>query len=344
MLSINQTSQTGRAAVGPLKLESGIVLEDITLQYEMAGPSHAPVILVCHALTGNHQAIGTEEHPGWWSGLIGPEKYIDTEKYRVLTFNVLGGCDGSTGPASTNPQTDLPFRTSFPEITVRDMVHAQFQALDYLNITSIDTVIGGSLGGMQAMEWALLYPETVEKLIILASTPVFSSYGIAFNHIASSAIKNDPSWQGGNYTDNTVNGLAIARMVGMITYRSPQLLEERFGHNRSDVTSYLDYQGEKLINRFDPNSYLYLLQAMNGHDIGRNRDGWQNAANKLTQPALLLSFDKDLIYEPDKVHLFSRALPNSIYRHIETDFGHDGFLTEFPKWGGIVHDFLKEAD
>ncbi|RYG72232.1 homoserine O-acetyltransferase [Lentibacillus lipolyticus] len=336
-------TQTGSISIGPFQTESGKTIADVTMAYERSGPAGAPVVIVCHALTGNHLAIGTEANPGWWRGLIGSDKPIDTDHYQVLTFNVLGGCDGSTGPASTNPETGSAYACGFPPITIRDMVHAQHRALKKLGITEAEAVIGGSLGGMQVLEWGLLYPEFMEKLIVLAATPVFSDYGIAFNHIASTAIRQDPNWQSGNY--HAVNGLMVARMVGMVTYRSPALFKARFNRKQTDdtfdVSSYLDYQGKKLTSRFDPNSYLALLEAMNHHNIGNGRGGWKQAAKQLRQPTLVLSFDKDLIYEPAVIQTFSKELPCSFYHHIQTDFGHDGFLTEFDKWGALISSFLK---
>src|SRR5699024_1561360 len=176
---------------GPLPLTSGGELADVTLSYELVGPRDAPVILVCHALTGNHHTVGNTEQLGWWSGLIGPGKYIDTKKYQVLTFNVLGGCDRSTGPTSKIPGTETPYPADFPVLTIRDMVHAQYMALEKMEISTIKAIIGGSLGGMQVMEWGLLYPSLVEKLIIIAATPVFSSYCIAYNHIADNSLQQD---------------------------------------------------------------------------------------------------------------------------------------------------------
>ncbi|WP_163969430.1 homoserine O-acetyltransferase MetX [Oceanobacillus halotolerans] len=332
-------------SVGPLQLTSGETLHHVTLRYERVGPRQGPTILVCHALTGNHYTVGNESTPGWWSGLIGQGKHIDTTQFQVLTFNVLGGSDGSTGPLSINPNTKESYRMNFPEITVQDMVHAQFKALQKLEIKELAAIIGGSLGGMQVMEWGLLYPNMTDKLIILAATPYFSDYGIAFNHIAAEAIRKDPQWNGGNYDKHKpLNGLEIARMVGMVTYRSPQLFAQRFDRNHTnnqyDVMSYLNYQGDKLANRFDPNSYLILLNAMNHHDIGKNRGGWEHAAKKISQSILLLSYDKDLVYEPHVIQQFASNLPNTSYHHIATDFGHDGFLTEFSKWGGLVKQFL----
>ncbi|MFD1036973.1 homoserine O-acetyltransferase [Virgibacillus byunsanensis] len=333
---------------GPLQLDSGETIDKVTLRYEIAGPKSAPVVLVCHALTGNHHTIGTDSSPGWWSGLIGRKKYIDTERFQVITFNVLGGCDGSTGPASINPATDEPYRTSFPNITIRDMVRAQFMALQKLEISRLAAVTGGSLGGMQVLEWGLLYPAFVDKLIVLAATPTFSDYGIAFNHIAASSIKADPNWNKGNYDSNhSLKGLELARMIGMVTYRSSALFNKRFDREKKgktyDVTSYLDYQGEKLTHRFDPNSYLYLLEAMNNHDVSFHRSEWKKAIQNIQCPVLAISYEKDLVYEPPIINELAEAIPNSTYYHIHTDFGHDGFLTEFHKWGNIVFDFLNES-
>ncbi|ASN07136.1 homoserine O-acetyltransferase MetX [Virgibacillus necropolis] len=320
---------------GPLPLSSGEIIEEVTLQYERVGPIDAPVILVCHALTGNHITVGTHDSPGWWHGLIGQQKYIDTEKFQVITFNVLGGCDGSTGPSSINPETDEIYQTNFPSITIRDMVHAQYQALKKLGIKNLAAIIGGSLGGMQVLEWGILYPTAMEKSIVLAATPFFSDYGIAFNHIALSAIKND-----------SVKGLELARMIGMVTYRSSSLFTDRFNREKTnskyEVSSYLDYQGQKLAQRFDPTSYSYLLQAMNGHDIGEYRGGWQQASKEFKRPLLAISFENDLIYEPHHIRALTEFMPTSSYHHVQTNFGHDGFLTEFEKWGEIVQTFIED--
>lgn len=331
--------------IGPMVLTSGEILEEVTLRYEISGPVGAPVILICHALTGNHLAIGNKTNPGWWSRLIGEGKHIDTNNYQVLTFNVLGGCDGSTGPATINKKTNQPYRISFPPISIRDMVHAQQLALEIMGINHLAAVIGGSLGGMQAMEWGLLYPTKMNKLIILASTPYFSDFGIAFNHIAETAIKQDPEWKNGLYESNlSLRGLEISRMIGMVTYRSSTLFNERFARKSSqqqyDISAYLDYQGKKLTERFDANSYLTLLQAMNHHDIGKGRVNWIQAAQQIETPLLAISYDKDLIFEPPLMKQFAEEVANGCYYHVKTDFGHDGFLTEFEKWGEIVCNFI----
>lgn len=346
VIKTNPSSNVADINIGPLQLTSGHTLDEVVLRYERVGPKDGPVILVCHALTGNHLTVGTKTHPGWWSSLINDGKYIDTQSYQVITFNVLGGCDGSTGPTSTNPKTGLPYQASFPEITVQDIIKAQYKALKQLNINKLYAIIGGSLGGMQVFEWGLCYPEMIHKLIILATTSAFSDYGIAFNHIAEAAIKNDPHWNNGFYQkEHHLSGLEIARMIGMVTYRSSDLFTERFKREKSNnqyhVTSYLDYQGIKLRSRFDANSYLRLLHAMNQHDISESFGSMALAYQTLSLPTLMLSFDKDLIYEPLHIKTCAEQLPNCIYHHVETNFGHDGFLVEFEKWGGLIKHFLS---
>jgi len=341
--------ETNKIEIGPLLLENGESIPVVSMQYERVGPVNAPIILVCHALTGNHLAVGSEDQPGWWSGLIGKNKSIDTTEFQIITFNVLGGCHGSTGPTSINPKTKEPYRTDFPDISIRDIVQAQFMALNQMNVSKLYAVIGGSLGGMQALEWGLIYPDFVEKMVSLAVTPTLSDYGIAYNHIAEQAITRDPAWQNGNYPSPIpLQGLEIARMIGMVTYRSAELFTERFNRTKTDnkfsVNSYLDYQGKKLVKRFDPNSYLYLLQAMDTHDIGRNRCGWKEACKKYTCPILTLSFEHDLIYEPNVIAEFAECTPNSTYHHVQTKFGHDGFLTEFEKWSWTIKEFLNHKE
>ncbi|WP_010097675.1 homoserine O-acetyltransferase MetX [Ornithinibacillus scapharcae] len=332
--------------IGTLLLESGTELPGVSLIYERVGPWDAPVVLICHALTGNHKTIGNEKTPGWWNGLVGRKQFIDTEKYQVITFNVLGGCDGSTGPLSINPLTNKPYQLDFPTLSIRDIVRAQYEALNHLNIREVHAIIGGSLGGMQVLEWGLLYPSFMKKLIALAVTPTLSDFGIAFNYIAEQAIKADPEWQNGYYQDySDFKGLEIARMIGMVTYRSAQLFSERFSRQKSDevfsVTSYLKYQGKKLVQRFDANSYLYLLDAMNTHDIGRNRGNWMIASQMYECRVLFIGYENDLIYDPSTIKEFSEMVPYAVYHHVQTNYGHDGFLTEYGKWGSVVSDFLE---
>lgn len=342
----NNQSVVADISIGPLQLTSGDVLNHATLRYERVGPTDAPTILVCHALTGNHYTVGTDTKPGWWRGLINEGSFIDTRLFQVITFNVLGGCDGSTGPTTINPETGKAYQASFPCLSVLDLVNAQYKALKQLKIDSLHAVIGGSLGGMQTLEWGLSYPNIVNNLVPLAVTPYLSDYGIAFNHIAKTAVENDPTWNNGDYDKSiSIIGLEIARMIGMVTYRSSTLFSQRFNRDITNedfnVASYLNYQGEKLSQRFDANSYLILLEAMNHFDIGKERGGWKEAYSSLRIPTLTLSYDKDLIYEPSLIKQCSSHLPHGTYYHIETNFGHDGFLVEYDKWGPIIKDFLN---
>ncbi|GGA63513.1 homoserine O-acetyltransferase [Ornithinibacillus halotolerans] len=345
-MSRNYITEVNDINIGPLQLESGATIPSVSLRYERVGPVGAPVVLICHALTGNHVTIGNNEEPGWWSGLIGHRLAIDTTKYQVITFNVLGGCNGSTGPLSINPNNNRPYGKNFPNITIRDIVHAQYLALKRLQVDEVFAVVGGSLGGMQVLEWGLLYSNIVNRLIALAVTPTLSDYGIAYNYISEQSIISDPAWNNGDYNSpSEIRGLEIARMIGMVTYRSAELFHERFGRAESSdgfsVTSYLKYQGEKLASRFDPNSYLTLLQAMNSHDIGRDRGGWKEACKKYTCPILAISYEYDLIYDPNSIAEFASHTPNATYHHVSTKFGHDGFLTEFEKWSWMVQQFLE---
>ncbi|WP_245917558.1 homoserine O-acetyltransferase MetX [Bacillus canaveralius] len=344
----------GKVNIGSFTFDSGDQLEEVELAYELAGKRNRPVVIVCHALTGNQNTVGTNDQPGWWSGLIGPGRYIDTNEYMVITFNVLGGCSGSTGPASINPKTGSTYKQDFPEITIRDIVRAQHQALQKLGIHEAKAIIGGSLGGMQAWEWGILYPSFSELLIPLAATPFLSDYAIAFNTIGRTAIMADPEWQGGYYPDGKkLAGLEIARMVGMVTYRTDYLFSNRFQREQKvdgaefQVESYLKYQGEKLAARFDANSYLRLLSAMDRHDIGFNRKNWQEALKQVQASVLLLGFTGDLLYPPHAIKeaadLLLEQNKESVFFEVKTNFGHDGFLTEFSNWSGHIKTALDSG-
>lgn len=344
--------------IGSFRLESGVVLPEVEIAYERAGREDAPAIFVCHALTGNQYAVGTSEEPGWWAGLIGEGKSVDTRKWQVITMNVLGGCDGSTGPASINPVSFRPYRTSFPFVTVRDIVRVHYQALKVLGIERLKAVIGASLGGMQALEWGILYPDFIDMLFPLAATPYLSDYAVAYNAMARLAIQQDPNWNNGYYSADhpPEGGVGLARMIGMVTYRSSEMYNDRFARNPFDdwgsnhselafeVESYLSYQGKKLSERFDANSYLYLLKAMDSHDIGRGRDGWRNALRRLKIPMYAFGFQGDLLYPPEVLKELANEHQEvngeSRFYEVETKFGHDGFLVEFEKWGSKIKECL----
>jgi homoserine O-acetyltransferase/O-succinyltransferase len=348
---LETTRTIGKIKLEEFTLESGQVMTDIVVAYEKAGNPQGPVILLCHALTGNQFAYGSQEEPGWWRGLIGPGGYIDINTFQIITFNVLGGCSGSTGPGEINPSTGMPYRDAFPFVTVRDMVRAQRQALEVMEIPRLFAVLGGSLGGMQAMEWAVQFPYFIEKVFALAATPFLSDYGIAFNHLSIHAIKNDPVYKSGQRAEGErIAGLEIARMAGLLTYRQPKLFNSRFkrevrenvcGRPYYQVESYLDYQGEKLTNRFNVDSYLSLLYAMNAHDIGNKLGGWKRAASQIQAEVYCLGYAGDLLYPPEAIEEFVRHTRYGTYYHIETDFGHDGFLVEFEKWGPLIKEALS---
>jgi homoserine O-acetyltransferase/O-succinyltransferase len=331
-----------------LTLECGDTLEQVELVCERIGNTKGPVVLICHALTGNHLVKGTPDFKGWWDGLIGADMYLDSAEYTILSFNVLGGNDGSTGPASINPETGEPYGRHFPNVTVRDMVKAQYLALKELAIAHLHAVIGGSLGGMQALEWGAMYPSFVDKVFALAVTPALSDYGLAFNHIGIKAIESDPGFQYGNYSSGTLlKGLEIARMVGMVTYRTPRLFDDRFNREEAQssfqVESYLNYQGRKLAKRFDPNSYLTLLKAMNSHDLSRNRDcTLDDVARNYPTELITISYEGDLIYSPQYLESFTNQVRSGRHYFVSTAFGHDGFLVEFEKWGSLISSHLKQ--
>ncbi|MBF6634432.1 MAG: homoserine O-acetyltransferase [Planococcus sp. (in: Bacteria)] len=324
-------------SIGSLTLDSTKTINHVELAYERHGDENAPTVLVCHALTGDQYAIGSEENPGWWAGLIGPGKPVDTDVFQVITFNVLGGSHGSTGPLSINPETGQPYRAKFPTLTIRDMVRAEYNALKKLGINHLAGVLGGSLGGMKTLEWGKLYPEFVDAILPLAVTPYYSDYGLAFNHIGIQAIENDRDFNEGNYeSSDQLKGFQIARMAGMVTYRSGSMFNQRFGRSKAgeefNVQSYLNYQGKKLAGRFDANSYLLLLKAMNTHDIGETI---------LDVPVYALSFTHDLLYPSELLVPWLEEQKDASWEIIETEFGHDGFLVEFEKWGGFIEEKLK---
>nr|WP_277673834.1 homoserine O-acetyltransferase [Piscibacillus halophilus] len=337
--------QTGTVTIPNFKLQNGEKFDEVQLAYERCGNSNGPTILICHALTGNQYAVGTNDQPGWWSGLIHDGGYIDTRSYEVITFNVLGGCDGSTGPGFMSP-TGEAYQEQFPSLTVRDLVEIQFVALNVLGIDHLKAVIGGSLGGMQVLEWGLMYPDFMDAIFPIAVTPIFSDYAIAFNHIAKEAINQDLALQNGGQPEK---GLSLARMVGMVTYRSDDLFSKRFSrgelNGEFDVESYLDHQGEKLAKRFNPYSYLRLLDVMNGHDISRDRGGYHQAIQKYRAPIFALSFNKDLLYPPSELKRFVIDVQETggyaEFYEVDTIFGHDGFLVEFEKWGPFIQEKLS---
>jgi homoserine O-acetyltransferase len=353
----------------PLHLRSGETLEQFTIAYETYGELNEArdnAILVCHALSGDAHVAGyyTDdpiEQPGWWDSAIGPGKMFDTDEYFIICSNVIGGCKGSTGPASPHPHDRHPYALRFPVVTIADMVQAQTHLIDYLGINTLFAVAGGSMGGMQALQWAVDYPERVNNLLFIASTPRASAQQIAFNEIGRQAIYSDAFWNHGNYYGQPRYpdaGLAVARMVGHITYMSEYSLESKFGrrlqhsdqlgyHFKTDfaVESYLRYQGHKFTKRFDANSYLYITKALDYYDVAQGYGTMHEAINRIQVPVLVMSFSSDWLYTEREARLLVDALEKANkdveYHHITAFFGHDSFLVETETMHNVVGGFLQ---
>ena len=354
----------------PFVLEGGGNLRDIRVAYETWGTLDADAanaVLVCHALTGDSHAAGElgPGHPteGWWDDLIGPGRPLDTNRYYVVCANVLGGCQGTTGPASPHPVDGRPYGPRFPVVSIRDMVRTQAMLADRLGISRWLSVIGGSMGGMQVIEWAVMFPDRVASIACIASTAAASAWQVAWSEVGRLAITLDPRWRDGDYYDappgeGPHEGLALARRIAQIHYRSDQSLNDRFGRttvepwngfrlwDRFQVESYLDYHGEKLVRRFDANSYLVLNKAMDLHDIGRGRGGIDAALGRVRCPCLIVSVDSDALYTPRQQEelrdgLRAQGVPVE-YLVLHSDHGHDGFLLEMEQLGPALDAFVSD--
>ena len=348
----------------PLLLESGEYLEHAELAVETWGrlaADRSNVILILHALTGSAHVAShpdvDEDPPGWWEGIVGPGLAIDTDRYFVICANSIGSCYGSTGPRSLAPD-GFRYDLRFPQLTVRDLVNAQLRLLDQLGIDRIAAVVGGSLGGMQAVELALLAPDLAEKIFVIAASNVFHAQGIAYNEIQRRSIMIDPAWAGGDYEPGAEprSGIALARMVGMVTFQSDPLMTTRFGRNearytawtefqgRFDVEGYLHYQGDKLAARFDANSYLYLSRVMDSHDIGRARGGEAGAVRQISSRCVYVGIDSDILFPADHVRASAERVRaeggNSVYRELSSINGHDGFLNRVEDMEEILRSEL----
>ena len=367
--SASQTSRDGTifSSREPFRLESGAVLPSLDIAYTMTGRLNADrtnAILVCHALTGNAHAADAplsdrETIPGWFNGMIGPSRGLDTRRFCVICSNVLGSCYGTTGPTTINPATGMPYRMSFPQMTVRDIVRAQKMLIDSLGVRSLVTVIGGSLGGMQSLEWAVMYPELVGSIVPIATSAAHSAWCIGISETQRLAIMNDPAWQGGNYSVQPARGLAIARSIAMISYRSHASFAVRFdrqgvtagdGHERIRVfdelplsfavESYLRYQGQKLAGRFDANTYIYLTRAMDLHDLGTGRAPAQEVLGSIRARVLSIGISSDVLYPPAEQKAIASAIPGGSYAELDSPHGHDAFLIEFDAMNALLRDFL----
>ncbi|MDR1433619.1 homoserine O-acetyltransferase [Candidatus Endomicrobiellum devescovinae] len=346
-------------------LESGKQLRDVTIAYETYGTLNEKknnAVLITHGFSGDAHAAGFHEHeakPGWWSNMIGHGKAFDTSKYFVICSNVLGGCAGSTGPSSLNPTSNKPYALDFPIITISDMVHCQKKLIDFLKIDKLLAVVGGSMGGMQVLQWAISYPEKICSAIPIATTMKHSPQQIAFNEVGRQAIMADIGWKNGNYYDQSQpdRGLAIARMIGHITYMSDKFMQEKFSRNLKDkdrtfkftpdfeVEGYLKYRGDTFVKRFDANSYLYITKAMDYFDVSGN-NFLPNAKHKDIK-FLVMSFSSDWLYPSYQSENIVKQLTlrgyNTTYVEIKSTYGHDSFLVEVKDQTKLIIHFLEKV-
>ena len=352
-----------------LVLEGGGTLAPFTIAYETYGKLSERkdnAILVTHALSGDAHVAGlhsaNDKRPGWWDMMIGPGKGLDTDKYFVVSSNVIGGCGGSTGPASENPVTGRPYGTDFPIITIADMVNAQVMLVDHLGIDKLLAAVGGSMGGMQVLEWAVMHPERVHLCVPLATAARQPTQAIAFNEVGRQAIMADPDWRGGHYYGgkSPAKGLGVARMVGHITYLSDEAMQEKFGRRLRDVhdysftfsadfevESYLRHQGLSFTNRFDANTYLYITRAIDYFDLTRRHGTLVQAFRDVTARFLVLGFSSDWLHPPyqlkEIVSALSATHKHVSYYEVESHYGHDAFLLEREKMEGIIGAFLASG-
>ncbi|MEI7905609.1 MAG: homoserine O-acetyltransferase [Candidatus Firestonebacteria bacterium] len=349
-----------------LTLENGEALSPVQLAYETYGSlnnSKDNAILLCHALSGDAHVAGiskTTGKPGWWEFLIGPGRAFDTNKYFVICSNVIGGCSGSTGPSSIDSKTSKPYGMDFPEITIKDMVNAQVRLIDSFGIKQLFSVSGGSMGGMQVLEWAYSYPERVKTAIPIATSFRHSAQQIAFNEVGRIAIMSDPEWKEGEYGEKQPeNGLSVARMIGHITYMSDDSMNEKFGrrvrkqgkdgkklNTGFEVESYLRHQGETFVKRFDANAYICITKALDFFDLGENKSLTKHFRGTKTK-FLVISYSHDWIYpsiqSKEIVKVLKYAWADVTYCEIKKSYGHDAFLIPHEEQGQLVGSFLENV-
>jgi len=352
----------------PLTLKSGEVLPEYDIIYETYGTLNAEksnAVLICHALSGNHHAAGIhqegDKHPGWWDNLIGPGKPLDTDRFFVIALNNLGGCSGSTGPATPHPTKQQPWGARFPLVTVEDWVASQARLMDYLGIEQLAAVVGGSLGGMQALQWSLSYPDRVQHALLIASAPNLTAQNMAFNEVARQAIITDPEFHGGDYYEHGVvprRGLRIARMLGHITYLSDDAMGAKFGRKlrtgeikysfdvEFEMESYLRYQGDKFAEQFDANTYLRMTRALDYYDPALEYGGdLAKALARAKAKFLVISFTSDWRFSPARSREIVQALLDNqrsvSYAEVTAPYGHDAFLMPDPHYHAILRSYFR---
>ena len=349
------------------RFDSGETIPEFRLRYETYGTLDADrsnAILICHALSGDHHCAGVyslrDRKPGWWNLMIGPGKPLDTNRFFVICSNCLGGCQGSTGPSSLNPETGVPYRLDFPVPTIGDMVRAQRHLVDHLGIESLACVIGGSMGGMQALRWAIDFPDRTRSIVALATTPRQNAQAIAFNAVGRTAILQDPRWRNGKYPpgEGPDVGLAVARMMAHITYLSDEGMEEKFGRARKtagepeplediefEVESYLRYQGQSFVNRFDPITYIYFTKALDRFDLHGPAGDLEETFAGVKARCLVVGFTSDWLFPPEQNRKIAAALlrcgKDASYAEVDMKFGHDSFLIDSPDLSLFLRGFLS---
>ncbi|BAU11847.1 homoserine O-acetyltransferase [Leptolyngbya sp. NIES-3755] len=328
----------------PFPLESGVVLSGVQVAYRTWGKLNSTgdnAVLVCHALTGSADV------DRWWEPLLGQNRSLDVDRDFIICSNILGSCYGTTGATSINPNTGTFYGAAFPRITIRDMVRLQAILLKALNVRSLKLVIGGSLGGMQVLEWAVLYPDVVKAIAVIAAPGRHSAWCIAISEAQRQAIYADPNWQNGNYTEQPIQGLAAARMMAMSFYRSWASFGDRFGRRTNqtnfEIVNYLQYQGEKFIDRFDANTYITLTHAMDSHDVGCD-ENYDAVLKRVHQPTLIVSISSDVLYPPVEQEELSRLIPNATLTMLQSPHGHDAFLMDMTELNDLIVQFRNFVD
>jgi homoserine O-acetyltransferase/O-succinyltransferase len=353
----------------PLVLDCGQILTPVTQAYETYGelsPERDNAILIFHALSGDAHVAGyhtpDDQRPGWWDTMVGPGKAFDTTKYFVICANVIGGCRGSTGPSSINPATGRPYGPDFPILTLSDMVRAQERLITHLGIDKLLAVTGGSMGGMMALDWAVRFPDRVNAVVAIATTARITAQSIAFNEVGRQAIMSDPNWNQGDYYDgpSPESGLAVARMIGHITYLSDEQMHRKFGRRLQDrdalcydfgtefqVESYLRYQGNSFVRRFDANSYLYITKAIDYFDLANGHRSLVESLDRATAEFLVISFTSDWLFPAEQAKELVRALQANglltTFMEIMSNYGHDAFLLPNDEMSAAVSGFLTHA-